>query len=305
MSEPTLRELERDVEATRAKLARDLSTLRSPSTFAEFSEEVKQEAIGAKDAVLDHAKSSALSFFDDLKARAAANPAAALVIGAGVAWRLFKHPPIATALVGAGLYSLWHAKPGDVRGLSNREYLEEAKENLQEQASEFALEAKDKAGELAMAAKDKAGELAAATKVKASELATSAKERAAELATTAKDQARGFVTTAGDQIEDMASKAANQATRLAQDARDTAQEWRSSAAGEVRQMSTKAVDAASGAADRIYQGARDAAANAHARAANVSVTSPDGRDKMLLGVAGLAVAAAVGMAYQRRTEEDR
>jgi hypothetical protein len=294
MSEPTLRELERDVEATRAKLARDLSTLRSPSTFAEFSEEVKQEAIGTKDALLDQAKSSALSFLDDLKARAAANPAAALVIGAGVAWRLFRHPPIATALVGAGLYSLWQAKPGDVRGLSNREYLEEAKENLQEQASDFALEAKDKAGELAMAAK-----------VKASELATSAKDRAAELATAAKDQARGFVTTAGDQVEDMATKAANQATRLAHDARDTAQEWRSSAAGNVRQMSAKAVDAASGAADRFYQSARDAAANAHARAGNVSVSSPDGRDKMLLGVAGLAVAAAVGMAYQRRTEEDR
>jgi hypothetical protein len=284
MSEPTLRELERDVEATRAKLARDLSTLRSPSTLSEFSEEVKQEAIGTKDALLEHAKSSAQSFLDDLKARAAANPAAALVVGAGIAWRLFKHPPIATALVGAGLYSLWQAKPGPVRGRSNSEYFEEAKENLQGQASELASAAKDKA----------------------SELANSAKDKATELASRATEQARGFASMAGDQVEDMATKAANQATRLAHDARDTAREWRSSAAGEVRQMSALAADAASGTADRILQGARDAASNVQARTTNLAIaSSQDGRDKLLLGVAGLAVAAAVGMAYQRRTEEER
>jgi hypothetical protein len=39
----------------------------------------------------------------DLKARAAANPLALAAVAAGVGWRLFHRPPIATALVGLGL----------------------------------------------------------------------------------------------------------------------------------------------------------------------------------------------------------
>ena len=44
MIEPSLNQLEREVEASRTKLASDLSTLRSPATAAEFTETLKQEA---------------------------------------------------------------------------------------------------------------------------------------------------------------------------------------------------------------------------------------------------------------------
>ncbi len=115
MSDPSLHQLEREVEAARAKLAGDLSTLRSPTTYSEFTSDLKHEALDVKDALLDKAKSSVVStiedFVDDLKARAAANPAAALAIGAGIAWRLIQRPPIATALVGAGLFSLFRTTP--------------------------------------------------------------------------------------------------------------------------------------------------------------------------------------------------
>jgi hypothetical protein len=228
MSEPSLRDLERDVENTRAKLARDLTTLRSPSTFADFTEDVKHQAMGTKDALIEQAKTTALSsaqsLLDDLKARAAANPVAALVVGAGIAWRLFKHPPIATALVGAGLYSLWQAKPAGAKGRSNSDYLDEAKSNLQDQAGRLASAARTKAGELTSAAKDQASEFASAAKA---------------------------------QVEDMATTAADQATRFAHDARDKAQEWGSRIAGETRQMSAEAADAAIGTADRLYASATD------------------------------------------------
>ena len=116
----TLPELERDVEAARAKLARDLSTLRSPATSSEFIAAVKEEALDAKNMLIDKAKSGLQStvrgFVEDLKARAAANPAAALAIGAGIAWRLFQKPPIATALVGAGLVSLFRTSPARLNG---------------------------------------------------------------------------------------------------------------------------------------------------------------------------------------------
>src|ERR1700736_6738021 len=47
MIEPSLNQLEREVEASRTKLASDLSTLRSPATAAEFTETLKQEAFDA------------------------------------------------------------------------------------------------------------------------------------------------------------------------------------------------------------------------------------------------------------------
>src|ERR1700730_12291634 len=87
MIEPSLNQLEREVEASRTKLASDLSTLRSPATAAEFTEPLKQKGPDTKKQPLDKAKAKAHSPVESLmgadKARAAANPAAALAIGAG------------------------------------------------------------------------------------------------------------------------------------------------------------------------------------------------------------------------------
>jgi hypothetical protein len=101
LSDAKIRRLELEVEAARAKLATDLSRLRSPAAYADLRTSLKQDAQEAKDLIVDQAKSTTQStlqgMVDDLKARAAANPAATLAIGAGIAWRIFRHPPIATA----------------------------------------------------------------------------------------------------------------------------------------------------------------------------------------------------------------
>jgi hypothetical protein len=68
---------ELEVEEARSKLAKDLALLRSPQTYREFSADLKSEAQSVVQRVLDA-----------LKARAAANPTAALAIGAGIGWRL-------------------------------------------------------------------------------------------------------------------------------------------------------------------------------------------------------------------------
>jgi hypothetical protein len=92
MVDAFLLEYERDVEQSRARLTRDLAVLCSPETFANFTDDLKQEAFETKDAL-----------WEDVKARAAANPAAVIAIGAGLAWRLLQRPPIATALIGLGV----------------------------------------------------------------------------------------------------------------------------------------------------------------------------------------------------------
>ena len=161
MSDPTLHQLEREVEVARAKLVGNLTTLRSPATFSQFTSDLKHEAMDIKDDLVDKAKASVQSTFEglieDVKARAAANPAAALAIGAGIAWRLIKHPPIATALVGAGLYSLFRTSPTPFSSTARQDYLTQARTRLGEQASDFAETVKERAVEMGEAAAEKAG----------------------------------------------------------------------------------------------------------------------------------------------------
>src|SRR5690349_12060839 len=101
----TVTQCERDVEQARAKLASDLATLRSPETFASFTDDLKHEAFATKDAIVEKARSTAedmaTRLVNEIKARVAENPAAALAIAAGVGWRLIRNPPIATVLLGA------------------------------------------------------------------------------------------------------------------------------------------------------------------------------------------------------------
>jgi uncharacterized phage infection (PIP) family protein YhgE len=246
MTEPSLSVLEREVEAARIKLASDLSTLRSPSTTEEFTETLKREAIDAKDALVEKAKagvqSSIESLIEEAKARAAANPAAALAIGAGITWRLLRHPPVTSLLVGAGLLSLFRTKPEHSYGAS-RDYLSHAKTRLVEQASE-AVEV--------------------------------AKEKTAALSETVTEQVTETTDDLKERVQDLAKQAASATHRVAKETKEhVSGMW-------------------SDTEDTLDQAAHTAGAIA---------SSPAARDQLLLGAAGLAVVAALGIACQRRFAE--
>ena len=122
MADLSLLEHEREVERSRAKLTQDLAVLCSSDTFAAFTDDLKKEAVGMKDA-----------YWEKLKARAAANPAAVIAIGAGLAWRLIQRPPIASALIGVGLFSLWKTEPKSSYDATGRrlDYMQQSKESSQ------------------------------------------------------------------------------------------------------------------------------------------------------------------------------
>ena len=82
MADVSLLGREQEVERSRTKLTQDLALLCSPDTFAAFTDDLKQEVLHTKDA-----------FWEELKARAAANPAAMIAIAAGLAWRLVQRAP--------------------------------------------------------------------------------------------------------------------------------------------------------------------------------------------------------------------
>ncbi len=152
-------ELEHDVENARTTLLASLSRLRASGTYAEFTSAVKEEALDAKDMLVEKTKVAAVSTLEDIvetvKAKAAANPIAAIAIGAGIAWRLFRRPPIATALVGAGLLSLLRTAPAKTNG-QTQDYLSHAKNRLSEQAGEFAGNLREEAAAVMETVKDKA-----------------------------------------------------------------------------------------------------------------------------------------------------
>ena len=290
----SLRQCERDVEAARAKLADDLAVLRSPATVASFTESLKDTALDAKDAVIEQAKdavrSKVSSFVDELKAKAAANPAAALTIGAGIAWHVVRHPPIATALIGAGLYSLWRSQAVP----SNTDYFEHGKERLKEQASELGASAMDMASEM--------GDVVAA---KAGELADTAKQTVQGWSQNAADSA----ANAGAAVKMGIEAVAAPARRVVHDVRD----GMDTAGRTVRDLTNRAGQATAEGAQHVLGGAKYAASRATAAVDDMAedalasgrdiVALSETRDKVLLGVAGLAVAAALGLAYQKRVAE--
>src|SRR5262245_31246542 len=204
MTEPSLHQLEPEVEAARAKLAADLARLRSPETAAEFTASLKEEAFEAKDALMDKARSGVQTtienLIEDVKGRAAANPAAILAIGAGIAWRLLRHPPIATTLIGAGLVSLFRTAPARVNGDAPADYLSHAKTRLAEQATDVAELAKDKAAALGEVVTDKATELAGAARDRIEDLASQATTAAKQTARDANARAGSFLNDAAGAV---------------------------------------------------------------------------------------------------------
>ena len=105
-----LDELERDVARARVRLSGNLARLRDPRTISHAKADLMAQAHDYRHRLVESvggaANERAQNLGDFLRRRAQDNPAAFAAIGAGLLWRLWKRPPVATLLVGAGLASL-------------------------------------------------------------------------------------------------------------------------------------------------------------------------------------------------------
>ncbi len=198
--------LERDIRATRARLASNLSVLTSGETFDELKTTVKAEALDAGDDLMDRAKESGLTMvrnvLDDLKDRAIQNPAAVAAIGAGIGWKLWKNPPIASALVGYGLFSL-------LRGSENdpvQNVVRDARDRIEDTASAAIKTARAKAHDI----RDQAVDLAGDVQSKASSMIGNAQERAAA----ATDEMRETASALAGEARSTASRLAEEAEAM-------------------------------------------------------------------------------------------
>jgi uncharacterized protein YjbJ (UPF0337 family) len=239
MTKAELDVLERDVEDARGRLRLDLARLRAPGTMERMKDDVTGRVTGA-------AQDTAYGILDQIKARAAANPVAALAIGAGLAWRFIHRPPIATLLVGAGLVALMKTDPHERH--MGADFVERAGE-FAGTVKETVSEKIDELSHSEFAAR--AGELSGTVAAKASELGGTVREKAGELSGTVKETVGQWSARTG--------------------------EFASEAGREV-----------SSAANSLARDSRRVAAAVH-----------EDRDTYLLGAAAIALAAAVGISYQR------
>jgi hypothetical protein len=244
--------LERDVAQARTRFADDLARLRSPDNLARFKDDLWAEARETKDQLVDKTKEAAKDgvqgVLTDLKDRAAANPLAVAAIGAGLAWRLINRPPIATLLIGAGLFGLLRT-------------------SAPQRSQEPYMGLYDEDGALRRKiGQDKLGQRAA-------DVASAVKDKVQDWGATAGETARATAT----QIADKTASMTERASQTVHDVRDTA-----------RETLTQATETAVALGERTSARLQDA------------MPAREDRDKYLLGAAALAVAAAVGIAYQRR-----
>lgn len=284
-----LQELEDDLAATRARLARNLGTLRSPAARSEFSDAIKHEVLAAKDDLVERTRSAAQErvqdWVDALKARAANNPAAVLAIAAGIGWRVLRNPPIATALVGVGMWHLFRGGAPSRTGRREDEYLNLATARLRQQSSEFATGLADQA----RAAAIKAGQRAEDWREEADAVL---REGGAAMV----DQAVATTAAATRQTEAAAARVRDAASRAASELRIAA----SDAAERVSERTDRFAEAAHRRADDPPVGATERFGSPE-----LEHGKPGGElaDTLLLGAAGAAVAAAFGIALQRRIFE--
>ena len=246
MTQTELDVLERDVEDARGRLRVDLARLRSPGAMARMKGDVTDRVSGA-------AQDTAHGVLDEIKARASANPVAALAIGAGLAWRLARHPPIATLLVGAGLWGL-------LKTDSHKRY---AGADFVARTGEFAGAVKDTVSEKIESVSEMVDELSRSElAAKAGELSGTVRQKAGELSGTAREKAGALKETVGQ----WGARTNEFASGAASDVSSTASAWAKEAPNMV-----------SAAMHEVHED----------------------RDAYLLGAAALAIAAAVGISYQR------
>ena len=164
-----LDELERDVERARARLVGNIARLRDPGVMSHARADLLAQGQYYRRRLVESvggaANERAQNLGDFLRRRAQDNPAAFAAIGAGLLWRLWKRPPVATLLVGAGLASLMAG-----RGEEGREPAEGLLGAVQE-ANRATHALGGRAAELAERARHAAGDLAHQARVMADQTA--------------------------------------------------------------------------------------------------------------------------------------
>jgi len=181
---PSLRELKRETEETRAGLTRTVEQLRTSvsETASDFRERISPEAIKAE--VSDYVRSRGERFMEDVASAARRNPMQAVAVGASVAYpllRLARAIPLPVLMVGAGLFFA-----GSKTGQSVTQKASDLASDLSDEVRRRSNDLSDQVGASITAAKD---------------FAANAVGRANEVISTGADQLRQSTVSATDELD--------------------------------------------------------------------------------------------------------
>jgi len=271
-SEPSVDDLRRESERTRASLTSTVEELRDKvgDTATEWKQAVSPSHIKAE--VKDYVRESGEQLSESIRRRVRENPLQAAAIGVGLAYPLLgllRTVPAPLMLIGAGLWLTQQKRSGSYGT---------QEDSLVEKTGNLASQATMRAGEVASSAQHAAQDAMARGVDKVS---TGVSDAASAVSAQA-----GAVT---DQVRRMAHDARDAATNMTQRVTDTLQSTASS-------VSTAAADTMVVAKDKVYQ---------------ASVTSRDtvmdfiDRNPLVVAGAGLAVGAFIAASLPTSQVENR
>lgn len=323
--------LQAEVAEARTRLGHNLEKLTAPETFAAAKNDVMEQVQGYKQQLLGGARDSSEGFVDGMRRRAMANPIPVVMIGAGVAWRFYRHPPIATLLVGAGVAMLMRAKtpadpnayrdpykerypgpyvPGGVAGYGYPVESSPPGTSPMSRVGAAVSEAGERARDAGASARDMAahaGEAISDVARRAADAASDAADRARAAAGDLSDRAASAAANAAGWAQETASDVTDRAGSMISDARDRAGSMvsgltSSGSPGEpsptVSQQArwtpppTRSSSTFSGVGDSLRQG-------------TASIVDVAQRNTVALGVIGIVAGAILGRSLRSSAVADR
>jgi uncharacterized phage infection (PIP) family protein YhgE len=297
---PSLRELKRETEQTRAGLTQTVEQLKTTvsETASDFRQRISPEAIKAE--VSDYVRSRGERMMQDITAAVRRNPMQAVAIGASVAYpllRLARAIPLPVLMVGAGVFFA-----ASKTGQSATQKASDLVSDLSEEVGRRSHDLSDQVGASINAAKDiaadavgRAGDMLSNG---ADQVRRSTASAGSELNSGA-DRLRGGAASLGGAINTRASDLKDGVTNLASSAADAARDFAGGATATARNATAAAKDSALETA----KGLRDKASDLSDRAGKTLFETIEQNPLVVAGV-GLLLGGLIASALPRSEIEE-
>jgi uncharacterized phage infection (PIP) family protein YhgE len=297
---PSLRELKRETEQTRAGLTQTVEQLKTTvsETASDLRQRISPEAIKAE--VADYVRSRGERMMDDITAAARRNPMQAVAVGASVAYpllRMARAIPLPMLLMGAGIFFA-----GSKSGQSVTQKASDLASDLADEVRRRSHDLSDQVGASVDAAKD----VAASTVGRAGDIMSTGVDKirlstdsASDQLNPAADRVRGGVASIGDTINARAGDLKDGVTNLVSSATDATRDFTASASTTAGNAATSVKDTALETA----KGLRDKASDISDRAGNTFFETIEQNPLLVAGV-GLLLGGLIASALPRSEIED-
>jgi hypothetical protein len=257
-ADPSLQELRRETEQTRAGLTQTVDQLKTSvsETASDLRQRISPEAIKAE--ISGYVRSRGERMIEDLSSAARRNPMQAVAVGASLAYpllRLARAIPLPVLMVGAGVFFA-----GSKAGQSATQKASDLASDLSDEARRRSHDLSGQVSSSLDAAKDFAadtvGRAADMISTGAEKIRGSAASTSSEL-NSASDRLRDSASSLGDAMSTRAGQLRDGANNLATSATDATRDLAGSAAASARQAAASLKGSASGTAKDLRNKASD------------------------------------------------